>query len=61
MQKLIFTLLILTFSLSALSQKISFFDKLMAKKLIGEGNELFYAGRTSEAMLTYKRAKLKNP
>ena len=61
MQKSIFTLLILTFSLSALSQKISFFDKLMAKKLIGEGNELLYAGRTSEAMLTYESAKLKNP
>jgi tetratricopeptide (TPR) repeat protein len=41
--------------------KVGFFDKIMCKKLIGNGNELFYAGRTSEAMFTFKRAKMKNP
>jgi len=41
--------------------KVGFFDKIMCKKLIGNGNELFYAGRTSEAMFTFKRAKIKNP
>lgn len=61
MRKIIYSLLILICSHGLLGQKISFFDKLTSKKLIGEGNELFYAGRISEAMLTYKRAKLKNP
>ena len=41
--------------------KVGFFDKIMCKKLIGNGNELFYQGRTNEAMFTFKRAKLKNP
>ena len=61
MHKLFLTLIILTYSLISVGQKISFMDKLDSKKLIGEGKELFYAGRTSEAMLTFKRAKLKNP
>ena len=61
MHKLLLTLLILSSSYISLGQKVSFMDKLIAKKLIGEGKELFYAGRTSEAMLTFKRAKLKNP
>ena len=48
--------------MQAFSQsKIGFFDKIMCKKLIGNGNEMFYAGRTSEAMFTFKRAKMKNP
>ena len=61
MHKLFLTLFILTYSLISVGQKISFMDKLVSKKLISEGKELFYAGRTSEAMLTFKRAKLKNP
>lgn len=61
MHKLFLTLIILTYSLISVGQKISFMDKLVSKKLISEGKELFYAGRTSEAMLTFKRAKLKNP
>ncbi len=61
MHKLLLTLIILTYSLISVGQKISFMDKLVSKKLISEGKELFYAGRTSEAMLTFKRAKLKNP
>ena len=61
MHKLFLTLVIISTSLISVGQKVSFMDKLIAKKLIGEGKELFYAGRTSEAMLTFKRAKLKNP
>lgn len=61
MHKLFLTLIILTYSLISIGQKISFMDKLESKKLIGEGKELFYAGRTSEAMLTFKRALLKSP
>ena len=61
MHKLFLTLVILSTSYISVGQKISSMDKLIAKKLIGEGKELLYAGRTSEAMLTFKRAKLKNP
>lgn len=61
MQKLCSTLVILSISLLTIGQKISVLDKLTSKKLIGQGKELFYAGRVSEAMLTFKRAKLKNP
>ena len=61
MHKFFLTLFILSTSYISFGQKISFMDKLISKKLIGEGKELFYAGRTSEAMLTFKRAKLKNP
>ena len=43
------------------TKKVSAIDKIVCKKLIGNGNELFYAGRTSEAMFTFKRAKMKNP
>lgn len=61
-KKLIFFCLIFLIQMQAYSQsKVGFFDKIMCKKLIGNGNEMFYAGRTSEAMFTFKRAKMKNP
>ena len=60
--KLLWICFILFFQMQVFGQsKVGFFDKIMAKKLIGNGNELFYAGRTSEAMFTFKRAKMKNP
>ena len=60
--KLLWLCFILFFQLQVLGQsKVGIFDKIMCKKLIGNGNELFYAGRTSEAMFTFKRAKMKNP
>ena len=61
MQKLFSIILILSIHFVGINQKVSFMDKMMAKKLIGEGKELFYAGSASAAMLTFKRAKLKNP
>ena len=62
MNKLILLSFFIVFQMHAIGQtKVGFFDKIMCKKLIGNGNELFYAGRTSEAMFTFKRAKLKNP
>ena len=62
MNKLIWLSFFIIFHLNVMGQsKVGFFDKIMCKKLIGNGNELFYAGRTSEAMFTFKRAKLKNP
>ena len=61
MHKLFLILIVLSISMMTTGQKIAAMDRLISKKLIGEGKELFYAGRTSEAMLTFKRAKLKNP
>ena len=59
--KLLWLCFILFFQLQVLGQsKVGIFDKIMCKKLIGNGNELFYAGRTSEAMFTFKRVKMKN-
>ena len=60
--KLIWLCFLLFFQLQVFGQsKVGIFDKIICKKLIGNGNELFYAGRTSEAMFTFKRAKMKNP
>ncbi|MEJ6589556.1 MAG: hypothetical protein QNL43_07100 [Crocinitomicaceae bacterium] len=61
MQKLFSIILILSLHFGCMGQKVTFMDKMMSKKLIGEGKELFYAGSISEAMLTFRRAKLKNP
>ena len=62
MKRLFWICAFLLFPMNFFGQsKVGFFDKIMCKKLIGNGNELYYAGRTTEAMFTFKRAKLKNP
>ena len=60
---LLVVILLISFQNIALGQekKISLIDRMVCKKLIGNGNELFYAGRTNEAMFKYKQAKKKNP
>ena len=63
LSSLLFLFLFISYHNTATGQdkKVSFIDKIVCKKLIGNGTELFYAGRTSEAMFTFKRAKMKNP
>lgn len=62
MHKIVISILGLSIGLSAFGQqKTKFFDKIACSKLIGNGTELYNAGRTSDALMTFKQAKVKDP
>jgi tetratricopeptide (TPR) repeat protein len=54
---------ILGISFSGFSQttKVKFFDKLASSKYISDGSEMYNVGRTSDALMFFRQAKVKNP
>jgi len=43
------------------STKVKFFDKLASSKYISDGSEMYNIGRTSDALMFFRQAKVKNP
>jgi len=43
------------------STKVKFFDKLASSKYISDGTEMYNNGRTSDALMFFRQAKVKNP
>lgn len=41
--------------------KVKFFDKLASSKYISDGSEMYNVGRTSDALMFFRQAKVKNP
>lgn len=59
-----FLLLVLVgISFAGFSQntKVKFFDKLASSKYISDGSEMYNVGRTSDALMFFRQAKVKNP
>lgn len=64
MIRILFAILIsCSFSISYFAQttKVGFFDKLASTKFISQGTELYNAGGTTDALMVFKQARVKNP
>lgn len=51
----------LLFFTNVYSQKVSFSDKLVSSKYISNGTELYNLGRTYDALMIFKQARVRNP
>jgi len=51
----------ISFSSFSQSTKVKFFDKLASSKYISDGTEMYNNGRTSDALMFFRQAKVKNP